>query len=100
MSQDGTKDPKKEGAEKQGGSNSTGNNAKEGYQPPPGEKTSDTTDTATRGIDDAAFKAEARKGGTADATGSDGASGEPAKYNGFWRKYVEELRRRTKNAPK
>ena len=100
MSQDGTKDPKKEGAEKQGGGDSTGKNAKEGYQPPPGEKTSDTTDTATRGIDDAAFKAEARKGGTSEATGSDGASGAPAKYKGFWEKYAEELRRRTKNAPK
>jgi hypothetical protein len=100
VSQSGTKEPKKEGNEAKGGGSSTGNNAKEGYQPGNGEQPKDTTDAATRGIDENGFQANGKKGGTADATSGDGASGTPAKYKGFWEKYTEELRRRTKNAPK
>ncbi len=100
MSQSGTKEPKKEGGEAKGGSSTSGSNAKEGYQPGPGEKTEDTTDAATRGIDENGFQANGKKGGTADASSGDGANGAPAKYKGFWEKYAEELRKRTKNAPK
>ena len=100
MSQSGTKEGKKEGSESKGGSNTSGSNAKEGYQPGPGEKPTDTTDTATRATDPNGFKAETKKGGTADASSGDGANGSPSKYKGFWEKYTEELRRRTKNAPK
>lgn len=100
MSQSGTKEPKKEGSESKGGSGA-GSNAKEGYQPGSGEKPENTTDdAATRGIDKNGFQADGKKGGTADASSGDGANGAPAKYKGFWEKYAEELRKRTKNAPK